>query len=590
MTRRKGTTAVNTTHVPETATQEPAAIDNNFTFTKSKGCTFFKDKSEELFNLILELSGDMLEDENENSVEYSVEKLYFIYAELEQELQNHPTIAQSITALLTTIKSNYANAFNFTEKINTEKELTFNQLLNMLQNTKYISIKCEGETMRGGMLASCKKETAEGQIYLVITYSTIQYNGSFVKQQEQGVIPNYRGTMNIEDIQYLPLSPVEINMLNKRGKIYHKYATDDTFYYKQYTGVMLERYWWFYRKTDITGRVIIDMKTHKQLHPNEYANDYYTQNKLGALSFFEYCMLPSTIPAFSFEKKKWGKLIIENISDIVFNDNAYDLLVLDPVKKQILKTLVMNSKHGFTDIIQNKSGGCIFLLHGTPGTGKTLTAETISETLHVPLYSVTSGELGENVITIEQKLSEILNICQRWNAILLLDEADVFLEKRDTQNLKRNSIVCIFLRLLEKYNGIMFLTTNRRTEIDHAFQSRISLILEYADLSQVERFKVWTNLLGSANITIDLQDINKYSSFVLNGRNIKNIIRLANTLAIGENIPTENKHFQMVFDLYQNEYKMTTDKVAVAAFAAQCERYGQSMPQTNILENSILKL
>lgn len=188
--------------------------------------------------------------------------------------------------------------------------------------------------------------------------------------------------------------------------------------------------------------------------------------------------------------------------------------------------------------------------------GKTLTAESVSETLHMPLYSITSGELGTDVVSLENKLSQILTMVQRWNAIILVDEADVFLEKRDTQNLQRNSIVCVFLRLLEKYNGIMFLTTNRKTELDHAFQSRISLILEYTDLSEQERFKVWSNLLKHAKIDLTEENIKSYSKYTLNGRNIKNIIRLSNTLSISEKVPTNDTHFQTIFNLYKKEYNL----------------------------------
>ena len=49
----------------------------------------------------------------------------------------------------------------------------------------------------------------------------------------------------------------------------------------------------------------------------------------------------------------------------------------------------------------------------------------------------------------------------RWEAVLLLDEADVFLEARSTHDLERNKLVSIFLRVLEYYEGILFLTTNR---------------------------------------------------------------------------------------------------------------------------------
>lgn len=65
--------------------------------------------------------------------------------------------------------------------------------------------------------------------------------------------------------------------------------------------------------------------------------------------------------------------------------------------------------------------------HGPPGTGKTLTAEGIAELLKRPLYMVSVGELGTNPHQLETELNKILDVAHSWGAVLLLDEADVFL-------------------------------------------------------------------------------------------------------------------------------------------------------------------
>lgn len=67
------------------------------------------------------------------------------------------------------------------------------------------------------------------------------------------------------------------------------------------------------------------------------------------------------------------------------------------------------------------------MLHGPPGTGKTLTAEGIAELLKRPLYMVSVGELGTNPHQLETELNKILDVAHSWGAVLLLDEADVFL-------------------------------------------------------------------------------------------------------------------------------------------------------------------
>ena len=67
------------------------------------------------------------------------------------------------------------------------------------------------------------------------------------------------------------------------------------------------------------------------------------------------------------------------------------------------------------------------MLHGPPGTGKTLTAEGIAELLKRPLYMVSTGELGTRSDQLEVELNKILDVAHSWGAVLLLDEADVFL-------------------------------------------------------------------------------------------------------------------------------------------------------------------
>jgi len=63
---------------------------------------------------------------------------------------------------------------------------------------------------------------------------------------------------------------------------------------------------------------------------------------------------------------------------------------------------------------------------GPLGVGKTLTAECIADLYEKPLYSITSGDIGTDPLTLEGRLQEIFDHAVRWNAVLLLDEADVF--------------------------------------------------------------------------------------------------------------------------------------------------------------------
>lgn len=61
--------------------------------------------------------------------------------------------------------------------------------------------------------------------------------------------------------------------------------------------------------------------------------------------------------------------------------------------------------------------------------------------MKVPLYSISAGHLGTDSSTVQTKLTDAFEIATAWNAVILLDEADVFLEKRSVHDLQRNQLV-----------------------------------------------------------------------------------------------------------------------------------------------------
>ena len=74
---------------------------------------------------------------------------------------------------------------------------------------------------------------------------------------------------------------------------------------------------------------------------------------------------------------------------------------------------------------------------------------------------MTAGDLGITAAEVEKTLGSVLELCQTWDALVLIDEADVFLEARNSSEIQRNALVCVMLRLLEYYTGCLFLSSNR---------------------------------------------------------------------------------------------------------------------------------
>ncbi len=92
---------------------------------------------------------------------------------------------------------------------------------------------------------------------------------------------------------------------------------------------------------------------------------------------------------------------------------------------------------------------------------------------------------------IETNLMKWFKVAEAWGAIMLIDEADIYMEQRRVQDLERNHLVAGFLRALEYFKGILFLTTNRVGTFDEGFISRIHIQIHYPTFQSSDREKVW---------------------------------------------------------------------------------------------------
>lgn len=245
------------------------------------------------------------------------------------------------------------------------------------------------------------------------------------------------------------------------------------------------------------------------------------------------------VRGYSLKQKLWLNFFVNSVQEINWNTGAFDRLVLPSQQKELILGFVESQQdemNQFDDVIEGKGRGMILLLCGPPGVGKTLTAESCAEEMKVPLYMMSAGDLGLDPRTVETSLKDILEMCTKWNAILLLDEADVFLEERSLHELERNKLVSIFLRVLEYYEGIMFLTTNRVQTFDSAFQSRIHISLNYPNLSIESRRSIWSNFLAQmpGQHNISEAQLGSLSYMDMNGRQIKNV--RPRSLSLGYNM------------------------------------------------------
>ncbi|KAL7953250.1 P-loop containing nucleoside triphosphate hydrolase protein [Trichoderma compactum] len=205
----------------------------------------------------------------------------------------------------------------------------------------------------------------------------------------------------------------------------------------------------------------------------------------------EQCLLCTPwVNGFDLKAKEWGLFLVEKMKDIVWNDDAFSNLVLPGDEKELAWSFIDNKNFANSDFDDF-----------------TYTAEAVAEKGRVPLYAMSAGALGTKPNEVEASLDRALELCRLWNAMLLLDEAD---------------LVSIFLTKLEYYQGILFLTTNRASSLDHAFQSRVDLCLPYSDLTTTAR--------RQTRFKVAEGDYDQLAELRLNGREIKNLIKSARLL------------------------------------------------------------
>lgn len=205
-----------------------------------------------------------------------------------------------------------------------------------------------------------------------------------------------------------------------------------------------------------SGRIMVDAAAYYDHSPNQWlvrgpsvSRRRVTPHSLndGEKIFCFHRML-----GFSLTQKRWAAFAVSGMTEVKWNPNAFEKLILAPRKREVIKSLVQSHGTGaaaFDDIVSGKGKGLVGLLSGGPGVGKTLTAEVVAELSMRPLYRVTAGELGSTMVKIDDQLEMVFNIGARWGCVVLIDEADVFLHKRGDASLERNALCSTFLRRLE---------------------------------------------------------------------------------------------------------------------------------------------
>ncbi|KAI0468981.1 P-loop containing nucleoside triphosphate hydrolase protein [Xylaria cf. heliscus] len=341
-----------------------------------------------------------------------------------------------------------------------------------------------------------------------------------------------------------------------------QYLKDPPWSFWDYNMGRAEAIWLPYTET---GRVVLDKAT--------FQDDYSSKTPKIIKADPELTLCPPFAIGYSLAKKEWCRFLVQNLRPVQWKPDAWDKLILEEEQKLVLQALVTSHSYpeNARDQPEQKGKGLVILLHGTPGSGKTLSAESSAELTHRALISTSMASLDTERLSFifERNLRRLLQYATLWKAIVLLDEADVFLEMREEKsgNAERNALVAIFLKELEYFSGIIFLTTNRVETFDRAMKSRIHLALGFTPPGTLVRRQMWTQALGTIpNDELGISDVCEAVNIVaernLNGREIYNTLNTARTIATFEHKKLLLEHIQKVLKVRDSfDKKLTQERM-----------------------------
>ncbi|RSL85403.1 hypothetical protein CEP51_003379 [Fusarium floridanum] len=360
----------------------------------------------------------------------------------------------------------------------------------------------------------------------LVLWNLVYGNRKLRRQRHTVYINSFHGEKRISDMAAYPVKWAENQEelsaeLIKRGKRYYDIICEEQSHMR-YNGQVIAKKPYHYQ-----GEIIVDHQSYKLEvsssssmemldisgeEPQDLRGEplFSKFNDMecspgNRLQRAQYLLLPAYVLGFALGKREWAIFDMSFVEPLEVDKNdPMKNVIIDRSKRNLIEAAAgfRRKKHGVepwdtdwtADFVEGKGRGRVVFLHGPPGTGKTMTVECIAKKTNRPLMRISAADLGMKEVEMEGRLVKWLDRATRWGAVMLIDEAEVYLEQRKTGNINQNALVTAFLRTMEYFPGLLFLTSNSIGLFDEAVMSRIHLAIRYDRPTDAQRKMIWTSL------------------------------------------------------------------------------------------------
>jgi ATPase family protein associated with various cellular activities (AAA)/winged helix domain-containing protein len=244
---------------------------------------------------------------------------------------------------------------------------------------------------------------------------------------------------------------------------------------------------------------------------------------------------------------------LEDLAERIVPRATWDDLVLGEAETSVLREIAAHVAHRTTvyetwglAAKSTRGLGISALFAGASGTGKTLAAEVLAQSLRLDLYRIDlSGVVSKYIGETEKNLRRVFDAAEEGGAILFFDEADALFGKRsevkDSHDRYANVEINYLLQRMESYRGLAVLATNMKGALDPAFLRRIRFVVNFPFPDVTQRAELWRRMFPAPTPTEGL-DVTALARLNIAGGNIRNIALNAAFLAAEAAEPVRMPH------------------------------------------------